>query len=589
MSDATPPLVQRERVALALLAVGTVVLLPGALDRFVFLKVTIMTFGTAIAFSCPARGRLPRKVSVIVCIGALILLIATLREPAPFAALVGRAPRYEGIFILLVYLGAAAAGARLLGPDRAPGSTQWFLRWLTVAAVLVGLEAVLELSGLRPLATNVTRPGSLLGNASDEGAWAVLVLGPLTAVAATTRRWEYVLGAVAAGVTLVASGSRGALVGGLVVFAVLLVLDRRRVVTVVVLTGVVALAIGVLAAPTTRSRVIGTSPYSLETVEGRALLWSETFTLIGDHPVLGVGASGFVNAIPKYHTQQWQRKIGSSNPPDSPHDWILQAASDGGILLALDALALATIVLLAGIAASRRQPTRGERAAVIGMVAGVAGYGVALMFHLTSPTTTPLAAVMAGALLATNPTPGDEKPINRSTRNLLIATFAALSLLLLCAAVAEVPLRSAIIDAASGRLATADHDFHVAADFRPWDSSIDATAAHAYAVLASHGEPGAATRGSPWAKRALNDDPDGVGSLQDAATIDAALGRESAAHRSLERAMALDPTDPQVLLALARVDTTQGRRQAATRILEEAHRLVPRNVAVRRELNVLRQ
>ena len=44
----------------------------------------------------------------------------------------------------------------------------WFLDWLAVTALLVGAEAVLETAGLRPLVSDVTRPGSLLGNASDE-------------------------------------------------------------------------------------------------------------------------------------------------------------------------------------------------------------------------------------------------------------------------------------------------------------------------------------------------------------------------------------------------------------------------------------
>ena len=37
---------------------------------------------------------------------------------------------------------------------------------------------------------------------------------------------------------------------------------------------------------------------------------------------------------------------------------------------------------------------------MMGMLAGVIGYGVALLFHLTSPGTTPLAATLAGALVA---------------------------------------------------------------------------------------------------------------------------------------------------------------------------------------------
>jgi hypothetical protein len=139
------------------MAVGSVAVMPGALNRFVFIKVALMACGSAIAFSAPRRGRLPSRVIAILCVGTVILLVASIREPAPLYALVGRAPRFEGIFVLPVYLGAAVAGACLLGPGRAPGSTSWFLQWLALAAVLVGIEGALELAGQRPLAISGSR------------------------------------------------------------------------------------------------------------------------------------------------------------------------------------------------------------------------------------------------------------------------------------------------------------------------------------------------------------------------------------------------------------------------------------------------
>src|ERR1700677_2813895 len=228
MTTQAAPLGRRERVALTFLAIGTVAFMPGALDRFVFVKVALVAAGVALAFTVPARGRFPSKLVLILFLGAVVLLVATLREAAPLNAIVGRSPRFEGVFILPVYVGAAAAGARLLGPNRAAGSTAWFMNCLAFAAVLVGIEAALQFSGLRPLATNVARPGSLLGNASDQGAWAVLVLGPLAVLAVTTRKWPYIVGALAAIVTLVASGSRGALLGVVVVALLGGVLEPRR-------------------------------------------------------------------------------------------------------------------------------------------------------------------------------------------------------------------------------------------------------------------------------------------------------------------------------------------------------------------------
>jgi O-antigen ligase len=599
------PLGRRERAALALLAIGTVAFMPGALDRFVFLKVAVIASGVALAFTVPARNRLSPRIVTILSLGSIVLLVATLREAAPLTALVGRSPRFEGVFVLPVYVGAAVAGARLLGPDRAEGSTAWFMKWLAFAAVLVGIEAALEFTGLRPLASSVARPGSFLGNASDEGAWAVLVLGPLAAVAVTTRKWPYLVGSLAAIVILVASGSRGALVGAVAVAFVLVVLEPRRSLKVTLVAGLVVVAACSFVAPATRARIVGTSPYSGETVKGRVLLWEETTHLVEDHLFLGVGASAFVNAIPKYHNRQWQLKVGAANPPDSPHDWILQAASDGGLLLALDALALAVSVLLEGLAATRRQVTRGERAAVVGMLAGVSGYGVALLFHFTSPGTTPLAATFAGALVAmplrtSSVAHGDSAPprlklvpysdkLKQTAEILRVALFVGLALLLFLAAWAEIPLRNALDDASAGRLGAADHSFHLAENLRPWDPSISATAGHAFAVLAALGEPDAAQRGAPWVATELRENPHGVVSLEDAAAIDEATHRLPAAVVLLRRCAHLDPTNPDVLLSLGRVYLRQGSRSKALPVLEMAARYAPHSETVRRALRDARR
>jgi O-antigen ligase/polysaccharide polymerase Wzy-like membrane protein/tetratricopeptide repeat protein len=594
------PLGQRERAALALLAIGTVAFMPGALNRFVFLKVAVMAGGVALSFTVPARNRLSPRIVMILGLGSVILLVATLGEAAPLTALVGRSPRFEGVFVLPVYVGAALAGARLLGPDRAEGSTAWFMKWLALAAVVVSLEAALEFAGLRPLASSVSRPGSLLGNASDEGAWAVLVLGPLAAIAVTTRKWPYVAGAVATMVILVASGSRGALLGAIAVALVLVILEPRRSIKVTIITGLVVVAACSFVAPATRARIVGTSPYSVETVTGRVLLWEETARLVEHHLFLGVGSSGFVNTIPQYHDREWELKVGTANPPDSPHDWILQAASDGGVLLALDALALAVIVLLEGLAATRRQVTRGERAAVVGMLAGVSGYGVALLFHFTSPGTTPLAAAFAGALVAVplrtpsgvhghaTPPPSQLVPdfdtVKQITDVLRVAFFGGLALLLFLASWAEIPLRTAIDDAAAGRLEAANRSFHLAENLRPWDPSIAATAGHAFAVLTSMGEPGAAHRAAPWVATEVRENPRGVVPLEDAASLDVATHHLLSAVVVLRRCQHLDPTNPDILLSLGRAYLREGSLSQALPVLERAARYAPHSAAVHRAL-----
>lgn len=533
----------RERAALLLLAGAGAAFLPGALDRFVFPKLAIAAAGAMLALLAPARGRLPRELTVMLAVSAALLLVSALASTTPMQALIGRPPRYEGLVALPVYAGALVAGSRLLGLKSAPGATAWVLDVLSIAALAIGLEAVLEAAGLRPLISNVSRPGSLLGNASDQGAWAVLALGPLAAAAFEIRERLHIAGAIAAAAALATSGSRGALVGAFAVAAAIVVCRRRRALAIALAVGIALTAAGVLALPASRSRVLQTSPLAKETVHGRELLWSETLSLVGDHPLLGVGPSGYVDAIPAYHDRRYERDVGPAEPPDSPHNWILQAASAGGPLLALLAIALAGLTFTYGWRATRPgegAAPEGERVVLAGMFAGLAGYAVALLFGFTTAGTAPLAALYAGALLSIPASGGGPAWLRRP----VAVAYAALVVVLAAAAFAELPLRSALLEAAGGHLGPANHDFRLARDLRPWDPGIAQSATHAYAVLARHGLRGAASLGEPWASRELSAYPRSIQALEDAASIQSALGHSGRAEQLLRTARRLEPQNP---------------------------------------------
>jgi O-antigen ligase len=535
-----------ERAALAMLGLCSVVVLPGALNRFVFGKLAVAALGVALAAVAPARGRLPRAATALLAVAAGLLLTAALTEPVPRAALAGLPPRYEGGIGLPIYLGALVAGARLLGVGRARGASACFLRWLSVAAIAVGLVALLDELGVRLLTSSTARAGGLLGNASDEGAWAALALGPLAAVALAGRRPLHVGGAVAAGIALVCSGSRGALVGALAMGCVLVLSAPGRRAALLALVALAAIPVAALATPQLRGRVLGRTPYAARTVTGRILLWQETGRLLSARPLLGAGPSAYASAIAVHHTPRYERAVGPADPVDSPHDWLLQAAVSGGVALALLSAALAAMTIVRGRRAARVQPTRGEAAFVAGLLAGLTGYATALLFHFTSPGTTPLAAVFAGALLVG--APSDVRPraprLRRGLRVAAVTAVAALVALTTTAALAELPLRTAILAAAAGRPAAADTAFHRAARRRPWDTGIATIAAHAFAVLAARGVPGAAAAGRPWAAEDVAAHPGSPRTLADAALLAAAAGAPLRARALLRRAWRLDPRDP---------------------------------------------
>ena len=538
---------------LLMLAVG-VVIVPFALDRFVFGKLLVAAVAVALAWSSTATGRLPRTVVWLLSAACVILLVSALASTSPGTALLGRAPRYEGVFVLGLYTLCGISGPRLLGPGRTERTSRLALQTMAVSILLIGVVAALETMGLRPLSSDIDRPGSLLGNASDEGALAVLYAGPLFVAALRKRDPLMIVGAVGALATVALSASRGALVGLAVVLVVVALSAGGR--TRATALGSLALAaVAAFALPATRSRILDQSPLSAATVNGRSLLWRESLHLLGRHLPLGVGPSQYENAIVAEHDRQWQTTVGPQDPPGSPHNLILQVLSAGGVVLLIVVVWLAVLGLRRALAAIRSE----DSGWTLGIVAGLAGFGAALMFHLTSPGTTIPAALLAGSLLAeplvrAKTTRPVSPPLRVTAAHwAAVGAAALLALVFAAASIAEIALRSANEDVANGNLASANSAFTLARALRPWDPDLPAQAMHAFVDAAGAGgvtrpdAPTAIAYAQQWERRssAVKDDEQVVDNR--AALLDLA-GDDRGAATLLDGALRRDPYDPQLLL-----------------------------------------
>lgn len=566
--------VSASKVAVAgivLLLGASVVVVPGALNRFVFGKLAVAVVGAGVAASCRAAGGLRRDARITLGLGVAVLFAATLASRQPIAAVLGRAPRYEGVFVLGAYIAAAWAGARLLGSERDPGRAVVALRTLIVVAVLVAFVAILEAAGLRPLSTDVSRPGSLLGNASDEGAVGTLCFGPLALIAVRNRDWLFGAGAAAAVAVTVLSASRGALAAMLVEIALVGMVVGGRRAAVVVLAAALALAAFAFALPATRHRVLGTSPLAGHTVTGRDLLWRESFALDASHLALGVGPSNYKTAIVAKHDREWQTKVGPQDPPDSPHSLPLQALSAGGAPLLLVLIALCGQVIVVG----GRAAWRGRTSQVpleAGCVVALVGYGIASLVGLTSPGPTLLASVFLGVALS-----GPAVVRRRS----ITATLAGASLLLLgvwflLAAIAEIPLRHAVLDVARGNDQAADRAFAAARDLRLWDIDLPDVAAHAFVTQGlADGDAAAINAAGEWLGRIPHELRNDEQVELDTASVDEAQGQYGAAESVLTRVLTDDHDDPAVLLQRGVVEAEAHSTAAAERDFRSAASVVP--------------
>ncbi|HVX68984.1 MAG TPA: O-antigen ligase family protein [Mycobacteriales bacterium] len=436
------------------------------------------------------------------------------------------------------------------------------------------LFAILEAAGLRPLSTNVSRPGSLMGNASDEGALGVLCFAPLFASAVKCRGVAVSAGAAAAALTTVLSASRGALVALVAeVVIIAVVLGGRRVIAVcaasmVLLTGLT------FAVPATRHRVLGNSALAHHTVTGRELLWRETLTLDASHLPLGVGPSNYKTAIVREHNREWQQKVGPQNPPDSPHSLPLQALSAGGVPLLLVLLALSGLVLWTGGREAWRE--RGKTPPFeVGVLVALIGYGLCSMVGITSPGPTVLASVFLGISLSARTTVAPRRQIGELV---IGSALLAITAVFLLAAIAEIPLRHAILQVSQGNAAEAASDFAAARVLRPWDLDLPDLAAHAFITYGINARDAASiSEGAKWLDRV----PSTIGRDEqvelDRASLAEAHGDFAAAERRLTMLLAHDQDNPAILLQRGIVRAESGDTAGAETDFLFTTAVVPRD------------
>lgn len=240
-SETRPPPGDRARTASLWVALlSPAVLLPGGEDRFALAKLAALALAVVIGLHARPTGWLPRWAVIGLVAGSVWLVLAASVSEAPWAQLWGRWPRYEGLITLPVLAGALWLGARTLGPDAPKAARITAERAIMMLAALVTGVALLQVLGAPLLQTPAGRPGSLLGNATDQGAVGalcavVLLVGAIVAGLERAPSLRPLLARLAgiglAVLGVVLSGSRGALLGlvcGVLVIAGLLTLPSIR-------------------------------------------------------------------------------------------------------------------------------------------------------------------------------------------------------------------------------------------------------------------------------------------------------------------------------------------------------------------------
>lgn len=562
----------RAQVGVALVAVSGVVVVPGLAEPFLLPKATVAAVGVALVLSTRRASGLTRALSVVVAAGLAALLAAALLAEAPVSALVGRYPRYEGFWVLPVYAGALAAGARMRTWQTARRALE---QVLAVAAMVVALGAMAQLAG----AGSVERIGSVLGNASELGTWAA-VAAVFLMPSALQRDGIAMVGAAASTLAVVLSGSRGGLLGllaGLIVMAALMWRQQdTRPAARMAFAAVAAVPVLAVLIPGTRQRIFGVDPVAWATVSGRGWLWRDTMDLIAAHPILGVGPSGFVDAIGEFHSLGWAREVGPVNPPDSPHNLILQLLTAGGLALLLVCIAGVVLWLRQARNTLRTNPQL-TTAAGPAIVAGV----VAMQVHFTSAATMPLLALLGGWVAAV---PLPEPPQSRQIvgdvafRWLPTITLGWCALVLAAATAAEASIAAALAETARGDETAAQTSWATAHRLRRWDQDLWLRQGHAatFATLQGNVPPTTCLNPTELATTRL---PNSSEATQDRAQCLEANGDPIAATQVLATGRVTDPTNIDLLLLSGVIAARSDDLQAAEELLLQASRLAPEAAA----------
>lgn len=601
MTEAASWRTRSATAAVSLLVLASIVLLPDAFVRWFLPKDALAAIAITLSSVAVSRGRLPAWFVIGSSCAAALALASVLMSAAPGPQLWGRWPRYEGLVTLPVYFGAVWAGARLLGSASSASAIRSLVRAVAVSAIALGAVSVLEATGARPIASDLARPGALTGNATDQGILGALLLallalptlrswgksGSANVSASVLDRGLLTAGALFAALSVILSASRAGLLAGAVVLTVLTALEIARAgrqgggrLLAVGGGALLVLLGGAMAVPLTRDRLLGASPLSTRSIEGRFDFWRESRGLLADHP-LGVGSSGFLNAAAPSST--------AGSTLDSPHSWVFQVALAGGLPLLV--LVLTLVLAVAGLgfrrwrSATTVQPGRADILA--GAIAGLAGYGLALLTHFTAPSTTILAALLVGMLVAAAPSDGLHWRLPEGARRTLLSRMRTVALAiwavwLVTVLSADVSLGAAVSAAANGDLDRARTQFESAQRLRPWDADLASIAAQSFAAAADGGLAEAAGDAIAWAERSRATLPNTVATERALATGQLAAGDPHGAERTLATLSARAPLDAVIASQHALSLCTIGDIPQCTSEVDRAFSLDPDDIVALR-------
>lgn len=580
-------------VAIAVAVGAVLAFAPGSFFRWFLPKELVLLLAVVLAALVPAAGRLGRGFWAI-CLSASgwLVISAVVGGAMPLAQLLGRWPRYEGLIAIPVYIAAAWLAARLLGGRSALRSIEFWHRSIAIGSIVLTAVTVLEALGLQLIESELSRPGALLGNASDQGLVAVVfaLLLALPLYRASTHAggaWQPVLlyggGVLGAVLTVVLSGSRGALLAlvagaalGLVIVAVRVYQQRGRrgLVAVLRVGGLAALAIVIVVAitPGMRDRLFGFSPLSNRTVQDRVAMWEQALDIVARSPLFGVGPSGYADSVARTLDDPWYRAVTPGMVLDSPHSILFQSLVSGGwplVIIALAGTAYLAVRVVRRLPRAMRLDAPDPRADLV-LSAGIAlaGLVVGLLTHFTAASTGVLGGLLVG-IIAGQPV---LKHAPRAWGYTVAAVLAVWALAFAVATAADYRVAAAM---RAPTAVQADVEFAAAQALRPWDGDLASIAAQSLTQRADFGDPAAPALAIEWSERAIEMLPESLAPRIANGVATRLAGRPDDAIALLSTLRDDYPNSPDVAVQLAIAHLQAGELDEGRALLLEVREVWP--------------
>ena len=414
---------------------------------------------------CISVARTPLDIFIVIYL--VVYILATAFSQNPVLSLLGEYGRFEGLLTIINYTAVFCLAGSLIRNNSAAPDTRAFIRNLAFTAIgaadVISIYGVLQRFGIdfftwSNAGTDLTRAFSTMGNPIYIAAYLTVILSVAICLflAETAPKTRALLGfsIVLMILTLVFTFSRAGWAGFLFSLIILISLslitnnkyssiEPRRIsrgesrstsdkksrltatltliaVVAVVVVLAVALSASYGSAPTKSTISRALSAFNLKSAGAveRISLWKSSVEMIKDRSFLGWGPDTFGTYFTRYRRQDLidfeynVTKLTAPRYQNRPHSDILQQGVSAGLL---GLTAYLTLILAYFIFALRRLSAHGSRltatdkALLIGIIAGLAGYFLQIQFSFSTIAVTPQVwLLMALTFVVGNEAKGEE-------------------------------------------------------------------------------------------------------------------------------------------------------------------------------------